>query len=57
MNSATYTPEQLAFAERVSRAMSNVPSDRQPMLEALVETLLAGASIAAQKQLAEQRSA
>lgn len=47
MTGTTYTPEQTAFAERVSRALSNIPGDRLPMLETIVETLLAGASIAA----------
>lgn len=47
MNDTTYTADQLAFAERVSKAMSNVPSGKRPMLETLVEILLAGASITA----------
>lgn len=49
MNRTEYTAEQLTFAERVSMAMSNIPSDRRPMLEALVETLLTGASMTAQE--------
>lgn len=45
MNSATHTPEQLTLAERVSTALANVPSNKRPELEALVEMLLTGASI------------
>ena len=46
MNCTMHTPNQLVFAERVSKAMANVPPDRRPMLETLVETLLTGASLA-----------
>lgn len=46
MNSTTYTPEQMEFAVRVSKALARVPEDRRSMLETIVESVLAGASIA-----------
>ena len=49
MNNKAYKPEQLAFAERIARAMASVPNDRRPALETVVEVLITGASIAAQQ--------
>ena len=48
MNGTTHTPEQLGFAERVSKALSNVPEDRRSLLEYIVESMLIAASVATQ---------
>lgn len=47
MNSMPHLAKQATFAERVSKALASVPADKRPMLEAVVESALIGASIAA----------
>lgn len=37
MNSKTYAPEQVTFAERVSKALAGVPEEKRSMLESIVE--------------------
>ena len=45
MNSKTYSQKQVAFAERVSKAMASVPEEKRSMLEIIVESVMIGASI------------
>ena len=45
MNSKTYSQKQVAFAERVSKALASVPEEKRSMLEIIVESVMIGASI------------
>lgn len=45
MNIKMYEPEQMAFAERVAKAMASVPENKRPVMETAVECLLIGAGV------------
>lgn len=56
MTGKEYSPKQEAMAERIARAMSNVPEERLPMMETIVESFLIGAGIATMNGAAEKQA-
>lgn len=46
MNEKTYTPQQMAQAERLILAVASVPEDKRPAYIRIIEAMMLGAELA-----------
>lgn len=51
MNGKQYTPEQMADAEKLAKAIVSVPSEKRSIFTLMVEAMLIGAELAEKQML------